>query len=91
MECIPRIQHVAVVQQSPRVLVKNERSFLSVQEDFHQQDGQSSDLNQKRSGIQLVEVDPQGEWDRVGELLMVKFRGSGHPVFVPRVHYPEER
>ena len=24
---------------------------------------------------------PQGEWDRIAELMMVKFRESGHPVF----------
>ena len=24
---------------------------------------------------------PRGEWDRVAELMMIKFRGSGHPVF----------
>ena len=24
---------------------------------------------------------PQGEWDRVAELMMVKFGESGHPVF----------
>ena len=24
---------------------------------------------------------PQGEWDRVAELMMIKFRESGHPVF----------
>ena len=24
---------------------------------------------------------PRGEWDRVAELLMIKFRESGHPVF----------
>ena len=24
---------------------------------------------------------PQGEWDRVGELMMIKFGESGHPVF----------
>ena len=25
--------------------------------------------------------EPQGEWDRVAELMMIKFRESGHPVF----------
>ena len=47
---------------------------------------------------------PQREWDRVAELMMLKFGESGHPVFrstspvkadtqfsVPRVHCPEER
>ena len=24
---------------------------------------------------------PQGEWDRVAEMIMIKFSGSGHPVF----------
>ena len=32
---------------------------------------------------------PQGEWDRVAELMMIKFGESGHPIF--RVHSPEER
>ena len=27
------------------------------------------------------ESKPQGEWDRVAELMMIKFRESGHPVF----------
>ena len=52
-------------------------SFLSMQEDFHQEDGHSSDLDQKRSGILLISE----EWDRVAELMMIKFRESGHPVF----------
>ena len=34
---------------------------------------------------------PQGEWDRIAELMMIKFSESGHPVSVPRVHCPEER
>ena len=32
-------------------------SFLSMQEDFHQEDGHASDLDQKRSGIQLMITD----------------------------------
>ena len=32
-------------------------SFLSMQEDFHQADGHSSDLDQKRSGIPLMVAD----------------------------------
>ena len=36
-----------------------------------------------------LECRPQGEWDRVAELMMIKFGESGHPVF--RVHCPEER
>ena len=55
--------------------------FISMQEDFHQEDGHSSDLGQRRSGILLVIADHQGEWDRVAELMMIKFGESGHPVF----------
>ena len=32
-------------------------SFLSMQEDFHQEDGHSSDLDQKRSGVLLTAKD----------------------------------
>ena len=32
-------------------------SFLYMQEDFHQEDGHSSDLDQKRSGILLMKAD----------------------------------
>ena len=32
-------------------------SFLSMQEDFHQEDGHSSDLDQRRSGILLMIAD----------------------------------
>ena len=35
-------------------------SFLYVQEDFHQEDGHSSDLDQKRSGLLLATKDPKG-------------------------------
>ena len=57
-------------------------SFLSMREDFHQEDGHSSDLDQKRSGILLMAADhKENEWDRVAELVMIKFRESGHPVF----------
>ena len=34
---------------------------------------------------------PQGDWDRVAELMMINFSESGHPVFRARVHCPEER
>ena len=33
------------------------RSFLYMREDFHQEDGHSSDLDQKRSGILLMIAD----------------------------------
>ena len=56
-------------------------SFLSLREEFHQEDGHSSDLDQKRSGFSTHDSQPQGEWDRVAELMMIKFGESGHPVF----------
>ena len=34
-------------------------SFLSMQEDFHQEDGHSSDLDQKQSGIPLTMKDQE--------------------------------
>ena len=34
---------------------------------------------------------PQGEWDRVAELMMLKFGESEHPSSVPRVQCLEER
>ena len=53
-----------------------------MREDFHQEDGHSSDLDQKRSGIYSThESKPQGEWDRFAELMMLKFDESRHPVF----------
>ena len=51
-------------------------SFLSMQEDFHQEDGHSSDPDQKRNGILLMVAD-----HRVSALMMIKFGESGHPVF----------
>ena len=53
-----------------------------VRKDFHQDNGHSSDLDQKRSGTILLTIDrPQGEWDRVAEQMMLTFAESGHPVF----------
>ena len=51
------------------------------QKDFQQDVGHSSDLGQKQSGIPLTKKDHKGEWDRVAELMITKFRESGHPVF----------
>ena len=55
-------------------------SFPFVREDFHQEDGHSSDLDQERSGVLLM-IAGQGDWDRVAELMMIKFSDSGIPVF----------
>ena len=54
---------------------------LSLQKDFQQDIGHSSDLDQKQSGILLTTKRPQGESDKVAELMMIKFGESGHPGF----------
>ena len=54
---------------------------LYSQKDFQQDVGRSSDLGQKQSGIPLSKKWPGGKWDRVAELMMIKFGESGHPVF----------
>ena len=59
----------------------NEQECEFVREDSHQEDGHSSDLDQKRSGILLMIANPQGEWDRVAELMMIKFREKRTPNF----------
>ena len=53
---------------------------LYSQKDFQQDVGHSSDLDQKQSDIPLTMKD-LGEWDKVAELMMIKFGESGHPVF----------
>ena len=55
-------------------------SFRFMREDFHQEDGHSSDLDQKRSGIPLNSR-PQGGCDRIAELMMINFSESGQKVF----------
>ena len=56
-------------------------SFLYLRKDSEQDNGHSSDLDQRRSGILLSEDSPQGEWDRIAEKMMVTFAECGHPVF----------
>ena len=56
--------------------IKRPTRFNFMQKDFHQEDGHSSDLDQKRSGVLLMKSKPQGEWDRVVELMMLKFGES---------------
>ena len=53
----------------------------SMQRDLEQDNGHSSDLDQKRNGILLHEYSPQGEWDRIAEQMMLTFTESTHPVF----------
>ena len=66
-------------------------SFLFMREDFHREDGHSSDLDQRRSGYSTYDSRPQGECDRVAELMMMKVQRKRTPQFsVPPVHCPEE-
>ena len=56
-------------------------SFRLMGKDFHQDNGHSSDLDQKKKWYSTCIDRPQGEWDRVAEQMMIKFGESGHPVF----------
>ena len=38
-------------------------------------------LGSEKKWYSTHESKPQGEWDRVAELMMIKFSESGHPVF----------
>ena len=46
-----------------------------------QDNGHSSDFDQKRSGIFIGEDSPRGEWDRIAVQMMLTFAKSGHPAF----------
>ena len=48
-------------------------------------------LGSEKKWCSISADSPQGEWDRVAELMMIKFGERRHPVSVPRVHCPEER
>ena len=52
-------------------------SFLYMQEDLEQDNGHFSILVQRKSGTH--ESSPQCEWDKMAELMMLKFAESGHP------------
>ena len=55
-------------------------SFLSLRKDSEQDNGHSSRLDQRKSGILSVKS-PQGEWNTMAEKMMVTLAESGHPVF----------
>ena len=56
--------------------------WLYLQKKVFQQDiGHSSDLDQKQSGFLLGTKGHKEKWDKVAELMMIKFGESGHPVF----------
>ena len=44
----------------------------------------------RKEGHSTLECKPQGEWNIVAELMMIKFSESGHPVLVPR-HAQKQR
>ena len=62
---------------------------LCLQKNFQQDIGHSSDLDQKTKWYSTYNDRPQGKWDNVVELMMIKFGKSGHPVF--RVTSPLSR
>ena len=39
------------------------------------------ELGSEKKWYSIYNEKPEGEWDRVAELMMIKFRESGHPVF----------
>ena len=39
------------------------------------------DLGSEKKWYSISEDSPQGEWDKMAELMMITFRESGHPVF----------
>ena len=51
-----------------------------MREDFHQENGHSSDLDQRRNDILLTNTSHK-EWERVAEQMIVKFAEGGHPIF----------
>ena len=119
---VPRIHHIAALQQSPRVHVKNDRKARIYRTDHVHVDVQrhllgSRDNEQEcelsanfvstyarrlspgrwsfpgpgseRKWYSTYDSKPQGEWDRVAELMMIKFSESGH--FVLRATNPLSR
>ena len=63
-----------------------------MREDFHQDVGHSWELDHKRKWYSTHNERPRGDWDRVAELMMIKFRGKRATQFSePRFHCPEER
>ena len=53
---------------------------LHSQKDFQQDVGHSSDLGQTKKCYSTDQERPGGQWNRVAELMMIKFGESGHTV-----------
>ena len=61
-----RIIFMSMFNDIPWRSQDNEQECEFVRKDFYQEDGHSSVLDQKRSGILFMIAKPQGEWDTVG-------------------------
>ena len=63
--------------------IKRSALFYLCEKIFHQENGHSSDLDQRRNCFLLTNTNHKVNRteDRVAELMMIKFGESGHPVF----------
>ena len=66
-------------------------SFQSMQEDFHKEDGHSSDLDQKRSGILLMIANHKETGRESQNWWWLNSERADTQFSEPGVHYPEER
>ena len=66
-------------------------SFQYMQKDFHQEDGHSSDLDQKRSGVLLILTDHKENGTESLNWWWSNLQKADTQFSVPRVHCPEER
>ena len=69
----PRIHHIAALLRSPRVQCQK---WAYKPEEFHR-----TEYLQCRCSMTSHERKPQGECDRIAELVMIQFSESKHPVF----------
>ena len=56
-------------------------SSLSLQRDSEQDNGHSSDLDQRKKWYSMCEDSPPGKWDKIAEKMMLTFAERTHPVF----------
>ena len=54
---------------------------FTCKKDLHQDVGHFFGLGTEKKWYSTDNERPRGEWDRVAELMMIKFGESGHPVF----------
>ena len=72
------IQNLLEVVKTPNKSNQNPKANYQARRDLFCQS--NNPVRVKRSGILLMISKPQGEWDRIAELMMIKFSESGHPV-----------